>query len=130
MMERVFLSLIDFRLCIQNVSFVLNQIKNFTFKAESLEFAFRKLLRSGDDDRQRLVNSEHAHNKKMAEALRRNQTINNLTTERQIAVNFHKVTVSQRTQPRDPYTCEKYRFECCCEILKHAVRHTEGTKTT
>jgi hypothetical protein len=71
-MERVFLSMIDFRLCIQNVSFVLSQIKNFTFKAESLDFAFRKLLRSEDDERPRIFNSEQALRKKVGEPLRRN----------------------------------------------------------
>ena len=51
LMEHVFLSLIDFRLRVENVGFLLSQLKNFSFSSETMQFAFRKLLHTIEDDK-------------------------------------------------------------------------------
>jgi len=127
-MEHVFLSLMEFRLKVENVQFVCTQLKNFTFSSELLQFGFRKLLRCADDKHKGMNSELRQHKKLMSDIPGRKP--HSLTIDKQVSINFHRQAVSSRTDPHQTFTCEHFRFECCCEILKHAVKLADGTKTT
>ena len=81
LMEHVFLMLIDFRLRVENASFLLTQLKNLTFSSETRQFAFRKLLHSLEDEKPK-CESEVRNIRRLPEQIRRNSTSPNLTDER------------------------------------------------
>lgn len=83
-MEVYFLELIEYRLFVKNVQFVLDQLKNFAYNEQKFQFMFRKLLPNFDKEKAKISNSDNNIDarKKFDEPKKRHNTSVSLTLDK------------------------------------------------